>query len=344
MDKPLVDVFENGAVCLGPEVVCDGYADGFPFRIQTHVHDDHMGDFDKSKGLQDIFMSCATYEFLLAERNAELAYRDNLYRLPYNTEYVLGNGSKLSLIPSNHMLGSCQVMLELSSGLRVGYSGDFGWPMEEVIQVDQLIIDSTYGNPTSVRRYSQDEAEKRLLEVVSERLRYGPVHIHAYRGTIERALQVIGDNVGVPIVATDRRIQEINIYQKYGLAAGAVVDLDSVEGKAALNGRSYIRLYAKGDGLGNEPVAGTKIKCSAYMVGSDDPVRQFTDGNYSIALTNHADFDETLKYIEATGAKVVVTDNTRNHGMTLAAAINDRLPAVFAVPSSNKSGLTDSPL
>ena len=53
-------------------------------------------------------------------------------------------------------------------------------------------------------------------------------------------------------------------------------------------------------------------------------------------MSNHADFRETLKYIEATGARKVVTDNTRTHGIDLAHAIIERLPGVEARPSTNK--------
>ena len=57
-----------------------------------------------------------------------------------------------------------------------------------------------------------------------------------------------------------------------------------------------------------------------------------------VALSNHADFHETLKYVEATGAKKVITDNTRGYGVELAIAINERLPGVQAQPSTNNSG------
>ena len=49
-----VDVGGSGAVLLGPSVVCDGFQIGRPVRVQTHVHDDHMGDFERSKGFQDL--------------------------------------------------------------------------------------------------------------------------------------------------------------------------------------------------------------------------------------------------------------------------------------------------
>ena len=338
MHDPRVDVFANGAVRLGSRVVCDGFAEGYPFRVQTHIHDDHMGQFARSKGEQDLLLTPETHELLIAERNADLAFRENLFRLARGTERVLDDASKLCLVPSNHMLGACQVALELRDGRRVGYSSDFGWPLETVIEVDELVVDSTYGSPGSVRQYSQEEAEARLYELVCERLRHGSVHIQAYRGTTERVLQVVGGGVGVPIVGSELVVREAQIYQKYGMGCGQIETLGSEAGKCALEQRAYIRLYAKGDSLGNEHLEGTTITCSAFMVDVDDPVMQYSDRAYSVALSNHADFEETLEYVQATGAKIVVTDNTRTHGWELAMAINRRLTSVSARPSTNDPG------
>ena len=106
-------------------------------------------------------------------------------------------------------------------------------------------------------------------------------------------------------------------------------------GQLALKDRSYVRLYSKGDGFGNELTEGTCVTCSAYMINNDNPLLEFSDRAYSVALSNHADFEGTLAYVEATGAKRVVTDNTRNHGVDLAVAINQRLKGVCAMPSTN---------
>lgn len=338
MPDPIVDVLASGAVCLGSKVVCDGFAEGYPFRVQTHVHDDHMRDFDKSKGFQDFLMSPESYALLVAERNADLEFRDNIHQVDRGDERVLKDGSKLSLFPSNHMLGSRQVALELPGGLRVGYSSDFGWPLNEVIQVDELVVDSTYGSPTSVRHYTQEEAEDCLLNLVYERLRHGSVHVKAHRGTIERVLHVLGGNVGVPILASGHLIQEVTVYQNHGFAIGDLHALDSDVGQSAMEGQSYIRLYSKGDGFGNEPIVGTSVTCSAYMTNADDPLMTYSDRAYMVALSNHADFHETLKYVEATGAKKIVTDNTRGHGVELAIAINKCLLGVQAQPSTNNPG------
>ncbi len=332
-----VDVFDNGAVRLGTNTVCDGYARGYAFRVQSHLHDDHMAGFDKSKGEQDLFMSPETRQLLIAERNADLEYRDNLIPLERGLERELPDGSKLTLLPSGHMLGSCQVALGLPNGIRCGYSGDFAWPLDDVMQVDELVVDSTYGSPASIRRYTQNEAESCLLEVVCQALRRGSVHVKAHRGTIERVLQVVAGNVGVPVLASSRLIGEVDVYRSHGFGAEELVALDSDAGRAVLNERSYIRLYSKKDSFGNELKEGTSVICSAYMVGTDHPLLQFSERAYQVALTNHADFEGTLAYVEATGAKRVVTDNTRSHGIDLAIAINKYLPQVRAEPSSNSS-------
>ena len=213
------------------------------------------------------------------------------------------------------MLGSCQVALELSSGIRCGYSGDFSWPLDKVMQVDELVVDSTYGSPASVRGYSQDEAESCLQEIVCQRLRHGPVHVNAHRGTVERVLHVLAGNVGVPILASTSLIREVEVYQDHGFAGAALESLDSEAGRSAMKERSYVRLYSKGDGFGNEPIEETSVTCSAYMVSTDYPLLKFSERAYRVALSNHADFEGTLAYVEATGAKRVVTDNTRNHGI-----------------------------
>lgn len=332
---PLTDVFGGGTVRLGSAVVCDGYGDGHRYRVQTHIHDDHMGDFDRSKGFQDVLMSAETRALLIAERNADLEHRDNLWPLPWNVERELDDGTSLTLVRSGHMLGSCQVAVQTPKGRRCGYSGDFAWPLEEVIEVDELVVDSTYGSPSSVRTYTQDEAESCLLEIVCQRLRHGSVHVKGYRGTVERALHILSGKVCAPILVSPTLMRELRVYQDHGFAVGGVELVDSESGRCAQKEGVYVRLYSKGDGFGNELREGTSIECSAFMLNGDNPRLKRSERAYSVALTNHADFNGTLAYVEATGARRVVTDNTRRHGVELALAINSELTGVQAVPSTN---------
>ena len=328
-----IDVMASGGVLLGADIVCDGFHRDRRFRVQTHVHGDHMADFDTSKGLQDLFMSEETYSLLVGEFNAELSIRDNIIRLPYCVSQDVGSG-RVILLPSDHMLGAVQVQLEMNSGLRIGYSGDFQWPMEQPMEVDALVVDSTYGSPWSVREYTQEEAEQRFLELVSAKLRQGSIHVKAYRGTIQRAVRILSGEVDVPIVCSQRLTDEIGVYQRFGSAVGSVLCVATPEAKEAISRGRYVRLYSKGDKFRDQLPEGTTVVLSAYMARRDDPVLEYSERAYRVALSNHADFLGTLEYVRTTKAKYVVTDNTRGKGVELAHEIQHQL-GIEAVPSSS---------
>src|SRR5687767_7287625 len=100
-----VSVSATGAVHLGSRVVCDGFSYSAKIRVQSHIHVDHMSDFDASKGFQDLIMTAATRDLLIAERNADLEYRENIKTLRYDEEMEL-EGERIRLVSSGHMLGS----------------------------------------------------------------------------------------------------------------------------------------------------------------------------------------------------------------------------------------------
>lgn len=149
----------DGGILLGERISCDGFAYGRPFRVQTHIHADHMVAFDTSKANQTILMSPETRALLCAIYNADLPYRPQVCAVSPDTTFV-AEDEHIDLLPSNHMLGSVQVQVTLADGYRVGYSSDFFWPLEKVVEVDELVVDSTYGDPTRTRLYDQQVVEE----------------------------------------------------------------------------------------------------------------------------------------------------------------------------------------
>src|SRR5262245_54246786 len=119
-----IDVLRSGAVLLGHSVVCDGFHRDRAVRVQTHAHDDHMHDFETSKGLQNVYMSTETHTLLCCEFNADLPIRTNVFPIASGERADLADGH-VTLIPSGHMLGAVQVLVEMPDGSRLGYSGDF---------------------------------------------------------------------------------------------------------------------------------------------------------------------------------------------------------------------------
>lgn len=331
-DSYHIDVFPSGTVVLGDRISCDGFHRDYEVRVQTHVHSDHMDNFDTSKGSQNIFMSEATRKLLVCEFNADLPYRENVHALDLGVPRLVGD-HQVTLLYSGHMLGSVQVAVQLANGMRLGYSGDFRWPLEEVIEVDALVIDSTYGSPERKREYTQELAEERFLNLVHGRLMRGPVYIKAHRGNIQRALQILTGQVNCPLLGSARLCSEADVYREHGYAIGGICLFKSDEGRSHLKSGRFIRFYGTGDEFPIQISKGSTITLSAYMSRPDDPVMEYSDCSFSVALSNHADFLGTLDYIKATKAKYVVTDNTRGHAAELALEVTRRL-GIPARPST----------
>lgn len=328
-----IDISAHGAIMLGNSVTCDGFVYGFPYRAQTHVHEDHMEGFASSKGYQDILMSEATKELLIVGLNADIDYRSNIHAITlgsvYRTEDI-----EVEMLSNGHMLGSAQVAVTIPGGTKVGYSGDFNWPLEKVIQVEGLVVDSTYGSPDSKRQFSLEEICARFVELVVEKVRNCPVLIKAHPGTLQHALELLDSVLTCPILANKKVATEAEVYRRFGYSIGPIITIESPEGHSAMNKGRYIRLYGRGETPPFEAEGNTIIVLSAYMTNPSEPLIEFSEQSYRVALSTHADFEGTIEYVKATGATYVVTDNSRGgHAVELAIALQNHL-GIEAQPSS----------
>ena len=338
MSQVEIDVSCNGAIKLGRVVTCDGFVDGYKYRVQTHIHDDHMIHFDRSKGFQTIVMSEET-RALLELRHNDLIYRSNVVSLPMNGIYEK-DGLQIEFKPSSHMLGAVQVAVMTPEGNRLGYSGDFGWPLEDVIKVGSLVVDSTYGSPESVRSYSQADADEAFREIVAKRIKRGPILIKAHRGTLHRALELLNDLVSCPVIASKKKIEEASVHEKYGYCICKIIDSESTEVREFRKMGRFIELYYIGEQTLYGGANSTVINLTANWVNGSYPYLEISDSTYNIAISDHADFNETLEYVRETEAKIVMTDSTRsNNAADLANAITKRLgiKAFAAHPTFTKA-------
>lgn len=317
-------------------VSCDGFVYGYPIRVQTHVHKDHMDDFNSSKGYQHILVTQATRDLLSAEFNADIPYRGNIEAIPLN-QSVSQENYRIRLLDNGHMLGSVQVELTSPDGVRCGYSGDFAWPLEEVIEVDELVLDSTYGSPDSVRGFTQEEANEKFIDLVVSRIKIGPVLVLAHRGVLQRAISCLDDAIKEPVIGSARLCNEWKVYQEHGgYSLTKILDDSTEEGRFMLREGRYIRLYGTGDRRPSDPGGATSIVLSAHMGRLDNPVTEYSEKSFCVALSDHADYTGTLEYVRRTGARKVVTDNCRGrHGVELALALQREL-SIEAFPSQNQ--------
>lgn len=331
-----LDVTAAGAVLLGSRVACDGFFFERPVRVQTHVHEDHMDGFESSKSTQHIFCSKPTRALLVADQNADLPFRSNLIGLDYGV-WCQFEEAEFKLVENGHMLGSAQVVVKTSGGSMVGYSGDFSGAVEEPIHCDCLVVDSTCGDPKLVRQHSQELAEEELLQLLQRSLVIGPVFLRASRGTLHRALVAMNGNSKYPLVGSERLIREAAVYREYGQPVGDILAIKSDDGKEAIASGRYVRVIGRGDRTPVDTSTVIMVQLTA-RIPSSTAVCQYSDRSFGVALTDHADFEETVEYVLATGAKEVITDSSRsNHAESLARAIRRKLGVAARASQNTRS-------
>src|ERR1700722_2853370 len=133
MDDWRTSIRSSSAVVLGEHVCCDGFYVEAEVRVQTHVHEDHVSKFDSSLGVQQVYALEGTRDLLIAEKNATLDIHVNFKGVSPRERILVPDGN-LFLVDSGHMLGSAQALLVHDDGYRTGYSGDFAWPIDDVIE------------------------------------------------------------------------------------------------------------------------------------------------------------------------------------------------------------------
>jgi putative mRNA 3-end processing factor len=106
---------------------------------------------------------------------------------------------------------------------------------------------------------------------------------------------------------------------------------------------SYVRIWSLHSPLPNDGLYdGAVIRLTKYRTGRE-PFEEVGNEVFNVGLSNHADFDGTLRYIEATGARYVVTDNHRgqrnDRAAKLAEMVRKQLKVEARVSSNHESRL-----
>ena len=101
--------------------------------------------------------------------------------------------------------------------------------------------------------------------------------------------------------------------------------LESPETRKIRKNSQYVELYYKNEQLLHDPGRCTVIILTAFGL-NDEPSLEVNYSVYNVGVSDHADFPQTLEYIQATGAKEVLTDSIHGvHAIPLAAAIKNKL-------------------
>jgi putative mRNA 3-end processing factor len=307
----LAKVTNSGAILLGNIFEVDSFA-GKPVRVVSHFHSDHTILLSKSgKFASHILATPATIEalplmgFSLPE--------DKLLPLEYGRSIKFGEDS-LVLVKSSHVIGSAQVLVETVDGSRVGYTGDFKFPGTKIMSdLDVLIIDATYGEETMVRPF-KNEVDILFSDLVSELLSKGkPVIVKGYHGKLQEAMHIMRRfGVEAPFILPEKVYELTKLTEKHGLKVGNYFREGSEEAVEAIKGGWFVYLN-HANSRKKTPFVASEVVLTGWFFSS--PLKKIYENGsgerWVVALSDHADFEDTLYYVEEARPKKILIDAFR---------------------------------
>lgn len=218
----------------------------------------------------------------------------------------------VQLLDSGHMLGAKQIRIEPKSGDTVTYTGDFMLQRSlacspiEIKETDILIIDSTYCTP-EIRFDQRKEVEGAIELWVRRKQPHGVILFGVHRMGKAQEMIMLLNKAGIEPFTT-KSIEKVNsVYEESGIrldyscngesvaepdcgwgGAVGIVETHKLDETAALISKSTGRRVFR-----------------AAVTGFAKLFRLNTDVQFP--LSDHADFRQSLEYIEAAHPKKIFT-------------------------------------
>ena len=275
--------------------------------VITHAHGDHLRPGSKA------YLCSEPAGPLVVHR---LASSDAVSALPYGAS-IDTNGVRVSLHPAGHILGSAQVRIESRGEVWV-VSGDYKRKMDptcapfEPLQCDAFVTEATFGLP--VFRWDSTDAVIGEIRAWWDEMRAAgrPAVLFVYAlGKAQRVLAELADYADRPVYIHGTLSELVDIYR-----AADVRMVPTVRATEQSRGTSF---------AGELILAPLLARGTTWMRRFSDHSSAFASGwmrirgarrrrgyDRGFALSDHADWDELVDTVSATGAeRVFVT-----HGYT----------------------------
>jgi len=267
-----------------------------PFAFVSHAHGDHIGNHAET------ILSPPTARLM----RARLAGKRVEHLLEFGRQTMV-RGLPITLLPAGHIFGSAQFYLE-ADGESLLYTGDFklrsGLSAErtEWRQADTLVMETTFGLP----RYRFPPAEEVWAAVIrfcQEALAEGrtPVLLAYPLGKSQEILCVLA-RAGLPAMLDEsvHRMTEIYRDLQPGFPACERHDAATLAGRVLICTPGAAR---------KPPIAEIPRRKTAVLTGwAIEPGARFRYRcDAAFPLSDHADYDDLLRYVELVQPRRVLT-------------------------------------
>jgi putative mRNA 3-end processing factor len=260
----------------------------------SHAHGDHIGRHDET------FATHATAALMRA-RLGPL----RIIELEYGEWHALDRGWRLRLHPAGHVLGAAQAELE-RDGERLVYTGDFRLEPSEtcvpatIVPCDVLVMECTFGRPHyrfPPRREVVPELAAELRRLLDEGAT--PVLLAYALGRAQELMKLL-EPFGFPLALAAPVHAMVKVYEELGVRFGPyeLARPGATDGKVVL-----VPPHAQTSRVVTQARRPVLIAATGWARDGAPPYH----ADRIFTLSDHADFDELVRYVEGARPREVYT-------------------------------------
>ncbi|MFI5357213.1 MAG: MBL fold metallo-hydrolase RNA specificity domain-containing protein [Opitutales bacterium] len=298
-----------------------------PRSIVSHAHSDHVARH------RELVCSPATARLM----RARLPGRRIEHVLPFGQTEALTLDTTVTLHPAGHILGSSLVELRGAAGSLL-YTGDFKLRPSLAAEAcacpraDLLIMETTFGLPRYV--FPPDaEVIADLIRFCQETVAAGrvPVLFCYSLGKSQEVLRAVAP-AGLPVMLHDQTLRLTKVYEQCGVSFPPYRAFDAAE----VGGHIVICPPPhNGAGLLNRIPARRTAFVSGWALDRGATHRFRCDAAFP--LSDHADFPDLLRFVEAVRPRLVLT--VHGYAREFARTLRERGCEAWALGRENQLDL-----
>ncbi|UCH03096.1 MAG: hypothetical protein JSV20_04790 [Candidatus Bathyarchaeota archaeon] len=289
-------VTEKDVIRLDPNIKGHNYV----VNLISHAHGDHIVGLKKgaighiTAETKDIL----SYSGICRLKDSEV--------LKYDEEINIGD-IKVTIHNAGHVLGSAQFEIQTPE-LLIGYTGDINCrdmmttTAAKPIDCDVLILETTYGTPI----YTFPSPEETYIEIVNWvirniRKKIIPVFKVYSTGKAQEIIRVINEFTTIPVITHPSISKVCEAYVKNGIKQ-KYIESTHEEGKELIKNQQCVYVMPT-----NKESILEKNYSIAYATGWAVKYNSINSNVKSFPLSNHADFNQLLNYVEQAKPKKIYT-------------------------------------